>query len=120
MDALPPDARVGAALSIAVAGLGGLGYARKRSTRSLVGGVAFGGLFAVSAYFIASGDEERGLRFGGLSAAALAAAMGWRAVRYRAPFPAAALAAVGVVAGSYYGWRYWEHTTNGGDGAQLR
>jgi uncharacterized membrane protein (UPF0136 family) len=116
--AVDGDARAAAALAIVVAGLGAVGYARKRSTRSLVGGLAFGGLYGVSAYFLQEGDRERGLRFGGLSSGALALAMGYRAVRYRAPFPAAVLAAVGVAAGGYFGWRY--SSVAEGEGGQLR
>jgi uncharacterized membrane protein (UPF0136 family) len=83
---------------------GVLGFVRGRSLRSLAAGGVFGASFFVAAQFIGRGEAERGLRYGALTSAALAASMGWRLSRgARAVGPVGMLFSTGVAAGAWHG-----------------
>ena len=106
---LPPGAPAGSThvtyTCAALSALGGvMGYARARSLRSLAAGGVFGASYFVAAQFIGRGDAERGLRYGALTSAALAASMGWRLSRgARAVGPVGVLFSTGVAAGAWHG-----------------
>ena len=106
---LPPGSAHVSYTCAAVTALGGLaGYVRARSIRSLGAGAVFGAAYALAGHFIATGEVERGLRYGALSSAALAASMSWRLSRgARVAGPVGALAATGILAGGYHGLQLW-------------
>ena len=80
-----------------------LGYARGRSVRSLAAGGVFGASYFFAAQFLGRGETERGLRYGALTSAALAASMGWRLSRgARAIGPVGVLFSTGVAAGAWH------------------
>jgi uncharacterized membrane protein (UPF0136 family) len=87
---------------------GVMGYAKKKSTRSLAAGLIFGASFAFAGHLINSGEAERGFKAATLASAALALPMGFRAIKFRQPFPSGALAGIGVASGVYHGMKWQE------------
>lgn len=61
----------------ALTAIGGLAAA-KRSKRSLVAGLFFGGAFVLAGYYISQGEAERGFRLGTVASGSLAGVMSYR------------------------------------------
>ena len=84
-------------------------FSPARSTQSLLAGLLFGSGFGAAAFWIQSGEAERGFRFATLNSALLAGVMGARLWRTRKPMPALPLTLLGAASGVYHGlkWREW-------------
>jgi uncharacterized membrane protein (UPF0136 family) len=88
--------------------LGGLmGYAKARSTQSLLAGLLFGGGFAWSGYMVQTNEEVRGYRFAAVNSVLLSGVMGLRAAKGKV-MPALPLAVAGAASAAYYGNKYME------------
>ena len=110
---LPSGAPTGAShVTFAVAAViavgGAAGYARRKSARSLAAGIVFSGALALAGVMINRGEAERGFRYAALTSGALAAAMGYRALKFRQVAPAGALAVLGAASTAYHGMKYYE------------
>ena len=84
---------------------GAMGFIRKRSVPSLVGGMACAGLYAYSGYVINSGEPEAGHKLGLGTSTLIAAGFGARALKTKKMMPAV-LAVLGI-AGSFYNFQKW-------------
>ena len=84
-----------------VAAGGLMGYARKRSIPSLVAGLAFGGLFALSGMMIRNGQDYHGHVLAAATSSVLVLAMGPRALKSRKFMPAGLVATLGAVSTAY-------------------
>jgi uncharacterized membrane protein (UPF0136 family) len=84
---------------------GAVGFIRKRSVPSLVGGLACAGLYAYSGYIINSGDPEAGHKLGLGTSTLIAAGFGARTLKTKKMMPAV-LAVLGI-AGSFYNFQKW-------------
>eukprot|EP01113_Clastostelium_recurvatum_P017224 TRINITY_DN2015_c0_g1_i1.p1 TRINITY_DN2015_c0_g1~~TRINITY_DN2015_c0_g1_i1.p1 ORF type:complete len:122 (-),score=24.56 TRINITY_DN2015_c0_g1_i1:62-373(-) len=80
---------------------GAMGYAKSRSTASLVAGVASGSLFALSGYLIENGRPLYGHELAGVVSVLLTATMGRRALRTGKIMPAGAIAALNLAHAAY-------------------
>ncbi|KAJ3124234.1 hypothetical protein HK098_001296 [Nowakowskiella sp. JEL0407] len=85
---------------------GVIGYAKSKSLPSLIAGVSFGSLFAISGYLI-SKNKDYGVELATVTSGVLFVAMGRRAVKTRKPVPAT-LAAAGLLSNAYYAKKWFE------------
>lgn len=91
-----------------VAAGGTAAYITKKSTRSFLGGLAFGGLMAWAGYMINNGEEERGFRLATTNSLALTAGMGYRFYKHPRVFPAGVVTALGLASTAYHYHKYDE------------
>lgn len=85
---------------------GTAGYLKKKSTRSLLAGVVFGGCFVAAAVFMQNGQVARGYRFATINSAIMAAVMGYRAYKTGQLVPAGAVAGLAAASAVYHGHKY--------------
>lgn len=93
----------------AICAVGGIaGYVKAKSKPSLIAGLTFSGLFAVSGYMIKNGHPDRGHQLATVSGAVLAAATGPRAIRSKKLVPGGILAGIGLLSLAYNGKKAYE------------
>ncbi|KAJ3035074.1 hypothetical protein HDV00_004338 [Rhizophlyctis rosea] len=83
-----------------------IGYSRTRSTPSLIAGLSFGALYAVSGYLLKE-NKDYGVELASATSLLLLGAMGPRAARTRKPVPTL-LSVVGLAGAGYYGKKWYE------------
>ncbi|KXZ54133.1 hypothetical protein GPECTOR_5g233 [Gonium pectorale] len=81
---------------------GVMGYVRKKSLPSLIGGLAFGLAYGASAYIIQTHDALLGHQVGAATSAVMAALMGKRFASSRKVMPAGMLAGSGLAGLIYH------------------
>jgi uncharacterized membrane protein (UPF0136 family) len=91
-----------------ISAFGGLmGYAKARSTQSLLAGLLFGGGFGWSGYMIQTNEEVRGYRFALVNSVLLSGVMGIRVAKGKL-MPALPLAVAGAGSAAYHWMKYSE------------
>eukprot|EP00197_Chlamydomonas_leiostraca_P002087 CAMPEP_0202858432 /NCGR_PEP_ID=MMETSP1391-20130828/970_1 /ASSEMBLY_ACC=CAM_ASM_000867 /TAXON_ID=1034604 /ORGANISM="Chlamydomonas leiostraca, Strain SAG 11-49" /LENGTH=108 /DNA_ID=CAMNT_0049537353 /DNA_START=82 /DNA_END=405 /DNA_ORIENTATION=- len=81
---------------------GAMGYAKKKSVPSLIGGLAFGAAYIGTAYTINDIDGYKGHAAGLATSALLTAVMGSRFAKYKKFMPAGLLAGAGLMGVLYH------------------
>uniref|UniRef100_A0A7R9V9Q8 Transmembrane protein 14C n=1 Tax=Chlamydomonas euryale TaxID=1486919 RepID=A0A7R9V9Q8_9CHLO len=102
------QAHLDIALAALCAGGGVVGYLKKGSLPSLLGGVAFSGAYALSGYYINTVDAVRGHQMGAATSLLLAGVMGARLVKTKKVMPAGLLAGTGALGLLYHLKKYQE------------
>ncbi|PNH06431.1 Transmembrane protein 14A [Tetrabaena socialis] len=101
---MPPSGEIHLDLALsALTSLGGImGYVKKKSLPSLLGGLTFGVAFGASAYIIQNQDALLGHSVGCATSALMLTMMGARFVRTRKMMPAGVLAGTGLIGLAYH------------------
>ncbi|GLC41894.1 hypothetical protein PLESTF_000097300 [Pleodorina starrii] len=87
----------------ALTSLGGvMGYVRKKSLPSLLGGLTFGVAFGATAYIIQTHDAFVGHSVGCATSAVMATMMGMRLAKTKKVMPAGILTGVGLLGFAYH------------------
>uniref|UniRef100_A0A7S0YNV4 Transmembrane protein 14 n=1 Tax=Polytomella parva TaxID=51329 RepID=A0A7S0YNV4_9CHLO len=87
---------------------GAMGYFKKNSVPSLIGGIGFGVAYGTTAYLIQNVDAVLGHQVGCVTSVALAASMGARFLKTKKVFPAGVVAGAGVLGLAYHIKKYQE------------
>jgi len=80
-----------------------MGYVKKGSVPSLIGGLGLGAAYAASGYLIDSVDGFKGHAAGGATSLLLLGMMGARYAKTRKAMPAGILTGVGALASVFHG-----------------
>ncbi|KAK9479030.1 transmembrane proteins 14C-domain-containing protein [Lipomyces japonicus] len=92
----------------ALCSIGGvLGYGRKKSIPSLLGGLGTGALFGIAGYLLKE-NKEYGIHVALAASVLLTGASLPRAIRLRKPVPIG-LSVLGLTAGAYYSKKYSDY-----------
>ena len=92
-------------MSVTGDGAGAVGYLKKRSVPSLVGGTVIGASFLGSAYLINSGSASNGFLLGSASSTALIGVMLPRFISTQKFMPAGVNVVIGAAALAYNGYQ---------------
>ncbi|KAG2484877.1 hypothetical protein HYH03_016361 [Edaphochlamys debaryana] len=90
------------AMTALMIGGGVMGYVRKKSLPSLLGGLTLGAAYGATAYIIQTHDALLGHQVGAATSVVLATMMGVRLARTKKVMPAGVLAGVGALASFYH------------------